>query len=137
MSEKYEVTFNVYSANADNNQSQTTDNATWTTTTTSGTWTTGGWSTGGTITIDPTYTGDTWTTVSIPSIWPADPWEGIEHPVGIIYVEDNKLKLKDRDGNETEIADLDDEDISAKLIAVIAKKKLDEAVAESEKAASV
>ena len=126
---EYNVSFNVFTAqqNRSDNDKLNENSGTWTVTTSdsTGEWWTDGTTTDHTTITYPTVTApDSWT--SITTTWPIDPWQGIEHPVGIIYVEDNKLKLKDKDGNEIIIADLDDDDISAKLIAVIAKKKLDE-----------
>ena len=70
------------------------------------------------------------TTFPIPLMWPFN----LEGALGVIFVEDNKIKMKTHEGEDFTIADLEDNDndeLIVNLIAVIAKKKLEEAAEKS------
>ncbi len=100
----------------------TTTNNTWAT---SATLTTaggaGGWSNG--YTTIPQYN------YSTTSVWPADGeiYPKLPNALGVIYVEDGKIKCRTLKGEDIilgEIGDGDDK-VSIKIIAVIAKKLLE------------
>jgi len=100
----------------------TTANNTWATTATLTTDGTGGWSNGYT-TVVPQYT---W---SAASTWPVDGeiYPKLPNALGVIYVEDGKIKCRTLKGEDIilgEIGDGDDK-VSIKIIAVIAKKLLE------------
>lgn len=108
----YDVQFNIYS----NSDSSSYNDINWRTTTTAS-------STG--ITYYPTTDEYTYNTTSSWTI-PKFPWLDIKDPIGIIYVEDDKIKLKTQENEEIVIIDLNKDDNSkSNLLAIVAKKKLE------------
>jgi hypothetical protein len=77
----------------------------------------------------------TYPTVEItPAMFPGGQWWPIlNDAVGILYIEDGKLKLRTNKGEDFVIVDLKDEesDVVVNLMAVIARKKLEEAAEKS------
>lgn len=55
-------------------------------------------------------------------------WPEVENAVGIIYVDDDKIKIKTKSAEEIVIADISEgqTEVIVSLMAVIAKKKLEE-----------
>lgn len=86
--------------------------------------------TNGTITTDHVFWNDN-QTYSQDTTWyypPEDGWPEVEGAIGIIYVDDNKIKIKTKSGEDIIIADISEgqTEVTVNLLAVIAKKKLEE-----------
>lgn len=86
--------------------------------------------TDGTITTDHVFWNDN-QTVPYGTTWyypPAEGWPEVEGAIGIIYVDDNKIKIKTKSGEDIVIADISEGQtkVTVNLLAVIAKKKLEE-----------
>jgi hypothetical protein len=77
----------------------------------------------------------TYPTIEItPTLFPAGQWWPIlNDAIGILYIEDGKLKLRTAKGEDFVIVDLkdQDEDVVVNLMAIIAKKKLEETAEKS------